>query len=180
MGKPLFFATSSMLLMMIAPAMAMAQTPAKPEMRMVSYEELGQIVRGHRGKVVVVYFWGNHCVPCKSKGIPRMIEMHRRYASEGFEVVSVALQNSQDQAARESLSRFLNEKAMAPFETVLLDPDACDYCRNLRFPGVPGVFIFNQSNSYVRKMPEVNERGEETEEVDYDQIEMTVKQLLRK
>lgn len=38
---------------------AAAQTAEKSRLPVVSYEELGKLVRSLRGKVVVVYFWAD-------------------------------------------------------------------------------------------------------------------------
>jgi DNA polymerase len=43
--------------MMLAPADALAQPAGKPALPKISYGELGKLVRGLKGKVVVVYFW---------------------------------------------------------------------------------------------------------------------------
>jgi len=39
---------------------ASAQPAGPPALPKVSYADLGKLVRGHRGKVVVVYFWADY------------------------------------------------------------------------------------------------------------------------
>jgi thiol-disulfide isomerase/thioredoxin len=64
-------------------------TPA-PE---VSFENLdGQTVNlsKYRGKVVLVNFWATWCEPCRSE-IPELIQFQKEYASKGFTVLGVAM-----------------------------------------------------------------------------------------
>ncbi len=47
-----------------------------------------------KGKVVMVDFWATWCEPCQIM-IPWLIEMHNRYASQGLEIVGVAMDDDQ-------------------------------------------------------------------------------------
>jgi len=51
------------------------------------YEE---VIAKHRGKVVLVDFWSTSCEPCKRQ-FPHTVEMSHEYADQGFVVVSVSL-----------------------------------------------------------------------------------------
>ena len=73
------------LLMMAMPALA-----ETVDVKVVTYAELGQTIRSLKGKVVVVDFWGNTCIPCK-KAFPHLVEMYGKYAPEGFAAVSVCV-----------------------------------------------------------------------------------------
>jgi hypothetical protein len=54
-------ATRLALAGLLAGAMlASAQSPGPPTLPKTSYADLGKLVRGHRGKVVVVYFWADY------------------------------------------------------------------------------------------------------------------------
>src|SRR5579871_3282374 len=44
----------------------------------VKYTGLMDAVNQNRGKVVVVDFWGNFCVPCK-QNFPHTLQLHRKY-----------------------------------------------------------------------------------------------------
>lgn len=42
------------------------------------------------GKVLLVNFWATWCPPCK-KEMPGFIELHEKYAEQGFEIIGIAL-----------------------------------------------------------------------------------------
>ena len=46
------------------------------------------------GKVVLVNFWATWCPPCK-KEMPAFIELHEQYASQGFDVIGIALDDEE-------------------------------------------------------------------------------------
>ena len=59
----------------------------------VSFQNLdGQTVNlaQYRGKVVLVNFWATWCEPCRSE-IPELIRFQNEYASKGFTVLGVAM-----------------------------------------------------------------------------------------
>jgi peroxiredoxin len=54
----------------------------------------GQQLRLHdqRGKVVLLNFWATWCPPCRRE-IPLFIELQRRYAKQGLQIVGISVDN---------------------------------------------------------------------------------------
>lgn len=68
-----------------------------------------------RGKVVLVNFWATTCATCIAE-MPKLVEMHERFAARGLETIAVAM--SYDPAPQ---VRAYAEKSALPFR-VALDP----------------------------------------------------------
>jgi cytochrome c biogenesis protein CcmG, thiol:disulfide interchange protein DsbE len=52
-------------------------------------------LRGLRGDVVLLDFWGTFCEPCK-KSFPKLEELHRRYAASGLHVIGISEDEEDD------------------------------------------------------------------------------------
>ena len=87
------------------------------------------------GKVVYLDFWASWCKPCRTS-FPWMNKMQNKYASQGFEVVSINL--DQDISA---ITKFL-EKYPASFH-ILLDPDGV-VAERYELVGMPSSYLIDK------------------------------------
>jgi thiol-disulfide isomerase/thioredoxin len=165
------------VLLAAALGVAAAQPADKVTLRQVKYGELSKLIRGHKGKVVVVDFWASWCAPCKRE-FPNLVRLHKKYASEGLVAMSVTLDRADDKAARQSAEKFL-QKQRATFQNLLLDAPPEEWQKRLKADGPPVVFVFNRDNRIVKRWPVVNAEGKTVEDVDYAAVEKLVADLLR-
>ena len=103
-----------------------------------------------RGKVVLVDFWASWCGPCRREN-PNVVKLYNRYKSQGFDILGVSLDKTQDrwvQAIEEDgliwhhisdLKGWANEVAKmygvsSIPHTILLDKEGRILARNLRGP----------------------------------------------
>ena len=86
-----------------------SQSAAKVPLRSIDAPGLGQVIKEHRGQVVLVHFWATWCGPCV-KLFPHAAELQHRFRDRGLAVVTVSLD---DPADREAVGRFLADKGPA-------------------------------------------------------------------
>jgi thiol-disulfide isomerase/thioredoxin len=170
-----------LLLALVLTASA-APTSAPPDdkvtLKPASYADLGQSIRGLTGKVVVVDFWATWCAPCVKK-FPGLVRLHQKYAKDGFVAVSVSVDNPDDPRARARAEEFLRKQGAA-FPNWLLKARPEEWQKKLKSETVPVIFVFDRRNRLVKKLPVLDDKGDEKEPVDYQAIERLVVELLKK
>jgi cytochrome c biogenesis protein CcmG, thiol:disulfide interchange protein DsbE len=73
-------------------------------------------VANEKGHVVFLNLWATWCGPCRFE-IPELEKMHTKYASKGFKVVGVSL----DEGGKEQVQQFISSNNMT--YPVALDPE---------------------------------------------------------
>src|SRR5262245_36471500 len=145
-----------------------AEPPAGIKLIDVHYSDLGARIKDQKGRVVVVDFWADYCPPCKRE-FPKLVELHRKYATAGLTCISVSLDDPADEAARGRALRFLTDKK-ATFANYLLDERPEFWQAKLKIDGPPCVFVFNRAGGLVKKFHD---------DVDYREIERIVIDALK-
>ena len=69
---------------------ACSSSQAAPETTFVLLDGSTTRTGDFKGKVVLVNFWATSCVTCVAE-MPKLIATHRKYASQGFDTVAVAM-----------------------------------------------------------------------------------------
>ena len=91
MKRPRFALAAAVLALLIAgqaPAGEGQLTPATPA-------DLRAALDARKGRVVLVNFWATWCRPCL-KELPALLALERDYASRGFELLAVSLDEPAD------------------------------------------------------------------------------------
>lgn len=94
---------------------------------------------GLKGKVVLLDFWGQWCLPCV-KNLPKVGELHTKYKDRGLVVIGV---HSQDQS--EKLDEFLTEKKV-PFPVLI---DSGKTAAQYPIGGWPTYFLLDKAGNVV-------------------------------
>lgn len=68
------------------------------ELQSVDRGGLDDLIRGQKGKVVLVDFWATWCVPCV-KGLPHTVELSKKYNEDDLLVVTLAMESAEQSAA---------------------------------------------------------------------------------
>ncbi len=154
----------------IAPAQ---QGNAAIRVEKVKYADLGKLVRSHTGKVVVVDFWATDCVPC-IKNFPHVVQMQSKYKDDGLVAISVAVDDATDAQRQANILKFLDKQKASQLTNVHLDEKPELWTQKLRVEGVPCVYVFNREGRIAGKWPDAAGK------VDYDEVDKTIAELMKK
>ncbi len=122
---------------------SLANAASAKEFALDDYHSSDQLValKDFEGKVVYLDFWASWCKPCRTS-FPWMNEMQAKYAKQGFDVVSINL--DQDKS---SIDAFL--KSYPANFRILLDPEgkvASDY----ELVGMPSSYLIDKKGNLRR------------------------------
>jgi len=123
-------------------------------------------------RYTLVDAWSTTCAPCK-ENFPHLVEMHRKFAGKGLQVVSLSLDDVSDAKAVEAAKAFLREKK-ATFLNVLLDEEFGVGFDKLDFNALPAVFVFGPDGKLLKKFTMDDPNNQFT----YDEVEKAVAGLL--
>ena len=96
----------------------------------------------YRGKVVLLDFWATWCAPCKEE-IPHFIEMQNHYASQGFQVVGISMDDD-EKPVREFQQQFKMNYPVALGTTQLADQYGGAF-------GLPITFVIDREGRIVSR-----------------------------
>jgi len=153
----------------------------KVELKVVKYDDLGELVRANKGKVILLDFWATTCIPCKLS-FPYTVEMHKRFADKGLVVISVAtdpltniFKDDGWKDPQPKMLKFLQDQK-ATFINVALDESAELLKSKLRLTAVPCLYVFNREGQWTQF---IGEKGLKVDEKHRPyQVEEYIKQLL--
>ena len=149
---------------------AAAAPPTAVTVQVVRYDGLSALVKQHKGKVVVVDFWADYCVPCKRE-FPKLVALHNQHAKAGLVAVSASLDDLSEDGAKDKVMKFL-EKQNATMTNLILDEKPEIWQAKLKIDGPPLVMVFNRKGELEQKFVD--------KDVDYDAIGKLVTELLAK
>lgn len=105
-----------------------------------------------RGKAVLVNFWATWCGPCKIE-TPWLVELQKQYASQGLQVVGVAM----DDSGKDEISRFAQEMGMN--YPVLLGKEAVGDAYG-GVPALPESFFVGRDGKIVDRIIGLRDRSD--------------------
>jgi thiol-disulfide isomerase/thioredoxin len=145
-----------------------------PDIKLIrlDWKHLQQRLVNKKIKYTVVDAWSTTCGPCK-ENFPHVIEMYRRFASKGLDVISLSLDDPTDKAAVTEAERFLKDKK-AVCTNVLLDESFGEGFEKLGIGAIPAVFVFGPDGKEVKRFTMDDPNNQFT----YDEVEKTIVALL--
>ena len=139
----------------------------------VSFKDLdGKDVRldSFKGKVVLVNFWATWCEPCQVE-IPWLIEMQQKYASRGFTVLGVDVDDESNKtvSAYADKERFNVNGQNLPMNYPVLRGDDAVADKFGGLLGYPTTFVISRDGKIVKKVQGL---------IDLEEISKAIESLL--
>ena len=76
--------------------------------------------------------------------------MHRKYAADGFLMISVSLDEPKESTKKAKVLKFL-EAQKADFPNLILSDSAEVWQKNLKIDGPPCIYVFNRAGQWEKK-----------------------------
>ncbi len=145
---------------------------APVNLQVLAWDELQQLIAGHRGKVVVMDCWSTSCRPCLEE-FPKLVAMHNKYSRDELACVSLSFDNEgldPIEEVKPAVLSFLSRQK-ATFDNVLSTLDSDALYKKLEIPAVPAVLVYDRESKLAKKFTGAK--------VDYVEVEQVVQELLR-
>src|SRR5438876_5838753 len=108
---------------------------AKVTVSVVKYDGLTDLIKTNKGKVIVLDFWADYCIPCKRE-FPKLVALSRKHAKDAVAAVSVSLDDLSEDGAKDKVQKFL-DKQQATFTNLILDEKPEVWQAKLKIDGPP-------------------------------------------
>lgn len=125
-----------------------------------------------KAKLTLVDAWASNCGPCR-ENFPHLLEMDRKYASKGLNVVSLTLDDISDPKALAEAKKFLTE-SKSTITNLLMDEEFGVGFEKLNISAIPAVFIYGPDGKELKRFALEDASNPFT----YEQVEKEVVALL--
>jgi hypothetical protein len=104
-------------------------------------------------------------MPCVTKGLPHLVEMHKRYSKDGLVALAVNVdENARDPKVQKDVLKRLTDRGVT-CTNVILDEEFTTLQKKLRFDALPSVYVFNRQGKW-KQFTEFDDAGKTYQEID--------------
>src|SRR5207247_185139 len=169
--KPLFAGFAALALALAAAGRP--TTDGKVTVTVVKYDGLTDLIKKNKGRVLVLDFWADYCIPCKRE-FPKLVALNQKHGNDPFLAVSVSLDDLTEDGTKAKVQKFLDAQK-ATFTNLILNEKPEVWQAKLKIDGPPLVMVFGRDGRLEQRYP-----NDKDKDVDYAVIEKLVTELLKK
>jgi thiol-disulfide isomerase/thioredoxin len=152
---------------------ASAPSADKVELIPIKYDEMRKQIAVNKAKLTMIDAWATWCGPCK-ENFPHVVAMHKQFADQGLNVISLSLDDSTEPKVLEEAKKFLEEQHAVFTNYVLTDEQNAAFDK-LNVNGIPAVFLFGPDGQEIKRFT----GDDPNDQFTYDQVERTVAAMLK-
>lgn len=141
------------------------------KLSILSFDEIGKLIAGKRGKVVVMDAWSTSCPPCL-KDFHNLVELHEEYGPDKLACISLSFDYEgigQPEDVREPVLGFLRSQG-ATFDNVMSHEESDVLYRKFKLSSVPAVFVYDRDGKLRERF---------VDEGAYEQVRPLVAELIQ-
>lgn len=127
--------------------------PGAVTLKITDWEGAQEIVKKHKGKIVVMDVWSTSCDPCM-KEFPNLVKLHKDH---GKDVVCMSVstdyagsKNKPPEYYRERVQKFLDEQH-ATFDNILLNVPSDELFEKIELASIPAVYVYGRDGKLVKR-----------------------------
>lgn len=119
--------------------------PVQPSMVFSSPDATQMRLSDYKGKVILVNIWATWCAPCIAE-MPMLDELQAKKGSDNFEVVTISLDRTAEEAAR-----WLDKNGIKNLP--LWHDSTYGVSGKLNLPGLPTSIFYNRGGREIARIP---------------------------
>lgn len=172
------------IMSLVQDASAADPKPGAVSLKILNWEETMEIVKGYKGKIVVMDVWSTSCDPCM-KEFPNLVKLAK---TQGKDVACLSVstdytgsKNKPPEFYRERVLKFLTEQ-QATFDNVLLNVPSDELFEQISLASIPAVYVFGRDGKLVKRFDSESAENLKTDEeaFTYADVNKVVQNLLKK
>jgi thiol-disulfide isomerase/thioredoxin len=94
-----------------------ARADNQASFKVVTPQQIKDVIAANKGKVVYLNFWATFCVPCRAE-FPDIIKLQKTYGSQGLQVIEVSMNDHTDPSDLAAMTKYLNQ-TKPPFQVYI-------------------------------------------------------------
>jgi thiol-disulfide isomerase/thioredoxin len=118
------------------------------ELKILTFDEIQELIASKRGKVVVMDCWSTACPPCL-KDFHNLVELHKQYGPDEVACISLSFDYEgigKPEDVREGVLTFLRAQG-ATFDNVMSSEESDALYRKFKLNAVPAIFVYDRAGA---------------------------------
>src|SRR5438309_9197060 len=104
--------------------------------------------RSHRGRLVLIDFWGSWCVPCL-QSVPHLTDLQQRYGGYGLEIVGVAYEQGGSWPEQVQRVDRVRQRLRINYRLLLGSGSQCPVQTQFQIASLPTLVLVDESDQII-------------------------------